>query len=211
MIGVFVTSAGLLIANADLVWIGAHDPEDRIEWQLYDFLDSGPSPSGGWHYFAGSECLEWNEESYGCLARRTQVELVPGVAYDLVAWSEAEDIRDPDRELVPVAGEWVFESADIDMDGAVDCGDLVHYAMEMYDWNADGEVTAGDVEELRLAMTVVRADFNGDGLVNEADFLTFYTDWGCTAGPGALCVGDLNCNGETGVEDLLLLLTACGL
>ena len=52
-----------------------------------------------------------------------------------------------------------------------------------------------------------QADLGGSGVVDLADLGLLLADWGCT---GVYCVGDINRNEETNLEDLRTLLTQFG-
>ena len=117
MLGTLVTSAGLVLDNAELLWIRSHDPMDSVQLFLGNSLQSVQQYADQWLYFAASECLEWNDEATGCLASTMGLGMTSNVHYDLVAWTEAEDRRDPEREIVVIAEDWAFHPADINMDG----------------------------------------------------------------------------------------------
>ena len=91
-----VTSAGLLLANDELLWVRSHDPMDSVHLILGNSIQSVQQYADQWLYFATSECLEWNGEATGCLASTMGLGMTSNVHYDLVAWTEAEDRRDPE-------------------------------------------------------------------------------------------------------------------
>jgi hypothetical protein len=210
MVEAFVTSAGLMLGNAELLWIRSHDQFDSvylIQGTSFESLHQYPEQ---WLYFATSECLKWKPDLLGCRVSRLQVGLAADVRYDLVAWSEAENRQVPEREMVPITQGWSFNPADIDMNGAVGCADLDAFAAGPYDWNLDGEVTAADFDQLVAALAAARADLNGDGVVDSSDLEILLFDLGCRAGPDSWCVGDLDCDGITGIRDWLMLVALLG-
>ena len=144
----------------------------------------------------------------GCLASRIGLVMTSDVHYDLVAWTEAEDRREPEREMVVIAEDWAFHPADVNMDGVVDCTDLAWFSASPYDWNLNGE-PGDDLNGLAAVLSAALADLNGDGMVTATDLVGLLVNWGpCPfAGP---CPGDLDCDGVVGIEDLLLLLTLVG-
>ncbi len=202
-----VTSAGLTLVNTELLWIRSHDPGNTVELVVGSSMDSFQASPELWLYFTTSECLQWNEELFGCLDSETQVALTAGVGYDLVAWSEAEDRREPDREMLPIVDGWSFHPADTNMDGSVDCEDLSLFLSGPYDWNLDGEATDADRRQLLNALAASRADVDGDGIVGIGDFLAMLGSWG-PCPPTGNCGADLDCDGVVGIGDMLLLLSS---
>ncbi len=204
-----VTSAGLTLVNTELLWIRSHDPADTVDLVVGSSMDSLQASSELWLYFATSECLQWNEELFGCLASETQVALTAGVGYDLVGWSEAEDRREPDREMVPIVDGWSFHPADVTMDGSVDCEDLSLFLSGPYDWNLDGEATEADRLQLLDVLGASRADVDGDGIIDVADMTELLGNWG-PCPPAGDCVTDIDCDGIVGIGDMLVLLNLWG-
>jgi hypothetical protein len=209
--GTLVISAGLVLDNAELLWIRSHDPMDSVE-----LLVGGPDPiesvqqySDQWLYFATSACLEWNAEETGCLASTMKVGMTSDVHYDLVAWTEAEDRRIPDRETIVIAEDWPFHPADINMDGVVNCADLTLFSASPYDWNEDGEVTAADLNEVGASLSEALADIDGDGMVGIPELYYLLTNWG-PCPPAGECLSDLDCDGVKGYQDFLLMLALMG-
>ena len=209
-LGTLVTSAGLVLDNAELLWIRSHDPMDSVRLILGDSIQSVQQSADQWLYFVTAECLEWNGEATGCLASTMGLGMPSGVHYDLVAWTEAQDRRTPEREMVVIAEDWAFHPADINMDGAVDCADLTWFSSSPYDWNLDGEVTAADLNEVGASLSAVLADIDGDGMVDITDLLELLGSWG-PCPPAGECVGDLDCDGMVGIQDALLSLILMGL
>ncbi len=204
--GTLVTSAGLVLENAELLWIRSHDPTDSVELIVGGSIQSVQQHSDQWLYFATSACLEWNGEETGCLASTMKVGMTSDVHYDLVAWTEAEDRRNPDRETVVIAEDWPFHPADINMDGVVDCADLTWFSASPYDWNQDGELTAADLNEVGASLSEGLADIDGDGMVDVTDLFELLNIWG-PCPPVGECVGDVDCDGVRGIQDFLLLLS----
>ncbi len=208
-LGTLVTSAGLLMTSAELLWIRSHDPMDSVHLILGDSIQSVQQYADQWLYFATSECLEWNGEATGCLASTMGLDMTSDVHYDLVAWTEAQDRRAPEREIVVIADDWAFHPADINMDGVVDCADLAWFSGGPYDWNLDGEVTAADLNDVATALSVALADLDGDGTIGIMDLLQLLGSWGpCPL--AEQCIGDLDCDGIVGMEDFLFLLGLTG-
>ncbi len=210
MIEILVTSAGLLFGNAELLWIRSHDGADTVQLIAGGSMERVQQTPEEWLYFAMSECLEWHPESPSCLSSRIHVGMTSGVSYDLVAWSEAEDRTDPQREMVAVTEGWMFCSADVNMDREVGCADLDRYVSDPYDWDLDGEATAADLRALAAVTVAFRSDSNRDGAVDTADMGALLQQWGACPTGGMPCPADLNCDGTVAVEDLLLLLGAFG-
>ena len=201
-----VTSAGLTLLNTELLWIRSHYLADTVDLVVGSSMDSFQQSPKLWLYFTTSECLQWNEELFGCLDSETQVALTAGVGYDLVGWSEAEDRREPDREMLPIVDGWSFHPADTNMDGGVDCEDLSLFLSGPYDWNLDGDATDADRLQLLNVLAASLADVDGDGIVGIGDFLAMLGSWG-PCPPAGNCVADLDCDGVVGVGDMLLLLS----
>ena len=207
--GTLVTSAGLLMTNAELLWVRSHDPTDSVQLILGDSIQSVQQYDDQWLYFAASECLEWNEESTGCLASQLGLGMTSDVHYELVAWTEAQDRRDPEREMVVIADDWAFHPADINMDGVVDCADLALFSAGPYDWDLDGEITSADLNGVVAVLEPALADLDGDGTVGITDLLTLLGNWGPCPLAGE-CTADLDCDGMIGIADFLLLLSLMG-
>ena len=205
-----VTSAGLVLDNAELLWIRSHDPMDSVELSLGGSIQRVQQHSDQWLYFATSACLEWNAEETGCQASTMKVGMTSDVHYDLVAWTEAEDRRIPDRETIVIAEDWPFRPADINMDGVVNCADLTLFSASPYDWNEDGEVTAADLNEVGASLSEALADTDGDGMVGNTDVILLLTNWG-QCPPAGECLGDLDCDGVTGYQDFLMMIDLIGL
>ena len=204
-----VTSAGLTLVNTELLWIRSLDPSDTVDLVVGSSMDSFQQSPELWLYFATSECLQWNAELFGCLDSETQVALTAGVGYDLVGWSEAEDRREPDREMLPIVDGWSFHPADINMDGSVDCEDLSLFLSGPYDWNLDGEATDADRLQLLDALAASRADVDGDGIVDITDLQALLGSWGPCPSAGD-CVTDFDCDAIVGIVDMLVLLSLWG-
>jgi len=205
-LGTFVTSAGLVLDNAELLWIRSHAPMDSVQLILGDSVQSVQQYADQWLYFAASECLEWDDEATGCRASRMQLDMTSSVRYDIVAWTEAEDRRAPEREMLLIAEDWAFHPADVNIDGVVDCADLAWFSSSPYDWNLDGQVTAADLKDVAAGLPAALADLDGDGMVGLTDLLVLFGNWG-SCPPTGQCIGDLDCDGTTGIEDFLLLLS----
>ena len=182
---------------------------DSVQLILGTSIQSVQQYADQWLYFATSECLEWNDEATGCLASKMGLGMTSDVHYDLVAWTEANDRRDPEREMVVIAEDWAFHPADVNLDSVVDCADLTWFSSSPYDWNLDGEVTAADLNEVATLVSAALADLDGDGVVNITDFLGLIGNWGPCPSAGG-CPGDLDCDGVVGLEDWLLLLPMIG-
>ena len=208
-LGTLVTSAGLLMTNAELLWVRSHDPMDSVQLILGDSIQSVQQYVEQWLYFATSDCLEWNEETTGCLTSQLGLGMTLDVHYDLVAWTEAQDRRNPEREMVVITENWAFHPADINMDGAVNCADLAWFTASAYDWNLDGEVTAADLTEVAAMLSAVLADIDGTGMIDITDLSGLLDSWG-PCPPAGECVADLDCDGMVGVEDFLIFLSLMG-
>ncbi len=59
-----------------------------------------------------------------------------------------------------------------------------------------------------LAVTLCKADLDGNGMVDIGDFLQLLAAWGNCATP---CLEDLDSDGAVGIEDFLQLLSEWGL
>jgi len=207
--GTLVTSAGLLMTNAELLWVRSHDPMDSVQLILGDSIQSVQQYVEQWLYFATSDCLEWNEETTGCLTSQLGLGMTLDVHYDLVAWTEAQDRRNPEREMVVITENWAFHPADINMDGAVNCADLAWFTASAYDWNLDGEVTAADLTEVAAMLSAVLADIDGTGMIDITDLSGLLDSWG-PCPPAGECAGDLDCDGMVGVKDFVIFLSLMG-
>ena len=210
MIDVLVTSTGLLLGNAELLWVRSYDATDTVELIVGTSMETLQVGPERWHYFSTSECEEWAPEVLGCLVSRLQIGMTAEVSYDLVAWTEAADRRQPERERVTLAEGWVFRPADIDMDGVVACPDRVAFVAAPYDWNLDGQTTAADLDSLSDAMARSLADLDANGVIDVTDLVWLLLNWGSCSPSGQPCPGDLTCDGVVDIPDLLLLLAVFG-
>ncbi len=210
MIDVLVTSTGLLLGNAELLWVRSYDATDTVELIAGTSMEARRVGPELWHYFSSSECEQWDPEVLGCLVSRLQIGMTTSVPYDLVAWTEAADRRQPEREMVTLAEGWVFRPADIDMDGVVACPDRVAFAAAPYDWNLDGQTTAADLDSLSVAMARSLADLDANGVIDVTDLLLLLGDLGSCSPLGQPCPADLTCDGVVDIPDLLLFLAVFG-
>ncbi len=210
MIAVYITSAGLLLINAELIWIRSYSPVETVEPTVGSLIGQFQQNADRWLYFLTSECSEWNPEIPGCLNSKIQLAMTTNVEYEIIAWSEAVDRRQPQREMLMVAEVWTFRPADVNMDSLVNCEDIDSFSQDTYDWNLDGEVTQADLNDLSWLVSVALSDVNGDGIVNLPDLLLLLGAWGPCPDPPEACPGDLDCDGKVGVPDLLRLLSVVG-
>ncbi len=210
MIAVYITSAGMLLSNAELLWIRSYSPVETVEPTVGSLIGQTQQSADRWLYFLTSECFEWNPEIPGCLDSKIQLAMAPNVEYDIIAWSEAVDRRQPQREMLMVAEVWTFHPADVNMDSLVNCEDIDSFSLDTYDWNLDGEVTQADLNDLSWLVSVALSDVNGDGIVNGPDLLLLLGAWGPCPDPPEACPGDLDCDGAVRVPDLVRLLSVFG-
>ncbi len=193
-----VTATGLRLGNAEFLWVRSDAPDDTVVVTIGDLLDDQQGLEQ-WLYFCRSECFEWSQDTYGCLDSKLQVELLSSVEYDIVAWSEAEDRREPDRDLLIVGQGWTFHPGEINLDGLVNCADIDSFVDNMYDWNLDGDVNEADLYDLAAVV--------GASLIDGADVAMLLQQWGSCPNPPEPCPGDLDCDGIVGINDFLLLLS----
>ena len=158
MIEVYFTSAGLLLSNAELLWTRSYSPVETVEPTVGSLIGQVQQNAARWLYFLTSECFEWNPEIPGCLNSKIQLAMAPNVEYDIIAWSQAVDRRQPQREMLIVAKVWTFHPADINMDSLVNCQDIDSFSQDTYDWNLDGEVTQADRNGLSRLVSVALSD-----------------------------------------------------
>lgn len=211
MIAVYITSAGLLLSNAELLWIRSYNPVETVEPTVGSLIGQVQQNADRWLYFLTSECFEWNPEIPGCLNSKIQLAMAPNVEYDIIAWAEAVDRRQPQREMLLAAEVWTFHPADVNMDSLVNCADIDFFSQDTYDWNLDGEVTQTDRNDLSWLVSVALSDVNGDGIVNGPDdLLLLLGAWGPCPDPPEACTGDLDCDGAVSVGDLLRLISVFG-
>ncbi len=210
MIDALVTATGLLLGNAELLWVRSYDAADTVELIVGTSMEARQVGPEIWHYFSSSECEQWDPEVLGCLVSRLQIGMTPEVPYDLVAWTEPANRRQPERQMVELAEGWVFRPADIDMDGVVACPDRIAFAAAPYDWNQDGQTTAADLDSLAVAMARSLADLDADGVIGETDLVLFLENWGSCSHSGQPCPADLTCDGVVDIYDLLLFLAVSG-
>ncbi len=210
MIDALVTSTGLLLGNAELLWVRSYDATDTVELIVGTSMETSQQGPELWHYFSSSECEQWAPEVLGCLVSRLQISMAAEVSYDLVAWTEPANRRQPEREMVTLTEGWVFRPADIDMDGVVACPDRVAFAAAPYDWNHDGQTTATDLDSLGLAMARSLADLDANGVIAVTDLELLLANWGSCSPSGQPCPADLTCDGVVDVADLLLFLAVFG-
>ncbi len=200
-----VTSTGVRLLNAELLWVRARTPSDTLLVTIGYMLESA-LVSDQWLYFLTSECFDWSQEVYSCLESELHVELSWDVEYDLVVWSEAADRIEPDRDMLIVAQRWRYHPGDVDLDGRVSCADIDFLAQDTYDWNLDGEVTEADVDDLTAVVSAASLDLDGNGVVDEADMAILIAHWGQCPDPQAPCPGDVDCDGVVGIMDYLLMI-----
>jgi hypothetical protein len=210
MIGMVVTSTGLLLVNTELLWIRAHAPENAAQVILGTLLNTAPQPPDHWLAFYKSHCFQWEATSYSCSSSALQLELVNGVEYDIAAWSEADDRREPDRTMSIVAQAWSFHPGDVNLNGVVDCGDLDSFLENQYDWNLDGGVTEDDPHQVSWAISESLADANNDGVIDRLDVVILGASWGPCPAPPDPCPADLNCDGVVDLSDLIRLVNHLG-
>ncbi|MHC4421834.1 MAG: hypothetical protein ACYS1E_14705, partial [Planctomycetota bacterium] len=200
-----VTSAGLWFSNAELLWVRSYTADDTVYVTIGEVLDQRQD-WGQWFYFLRSTCYAWSPETYGCTDSELQLELLLNVEYDIVAWSEAENRVEPNRDLYIVGKGWRFHPGDINLDGLVNCADTDLFWEDAYDWDLDGVVTQGDLDGLTAAVGVSMRDLDGNGVVDEADLEVLLENWGPCPNPPDPCLGDIDCDGVVGVEDFLQIL-----
>jgi hypothetical protein len=205
-----VTSRGLWLRDAELLWIRSQTADDTVLLTIGELLAQKQN-SYQRLYFLRSECLAWSEEIYGCLQSELQVELLLSVEYDILAWSEAPDRVAPDRDLRIVGQRWRFHPGDINLDGLVSCADIELFWEDEYDWNLDGSLTQEDRESLTAEIGRARRDLDGNGTVDEADMEILLSNWGPCPDPPESCPGDLDCDGLVGIEDLQRMLNSYNL
>ncbi len=200
-----------MLGNAEFLWVESHDATGTVDLIDGSSIEGQQFAPEIWHHFAASECLQWHPEIPGCLLSTMQMGLTDEVVYRLVGWTEAADRRQPKRNMVLLTETWVFRPADINRDGVVDCMDGEWFAGNPYDWNLDGQITAGDSADLAAAVAHRLADLDGDDLINTVDLVLLLQTWGACAGAtGQPCPGDLNCDGIVDVFDMLGLLSRYG-
>lgn len=208
MIEVLVTSTGLFLGNAELAWIRSQSLDSAVEVILGSLLGAEPQPPDHRLAFCRSHCTQWESEPFSCAESEIQLELEIGVEHQIVAWTEADDRRDPQRTMIVIAPQWSFHPADIDLDGTVDCGDIDAFLASAHDWNLDGSVTESDLADLIRAAAELMADLDGDGEVTDIDLVVLLQLWGSCpdSETGIPCPGDLDCDGNVGINDMLLVI-----
>jgi hypothetical protein len=200
-----VLSPPSAFGNAELLWVRSYTADDTVYVTIGEVLDQRQD-GNQWFYFLRSTCYAWNPETYGCLDSELQLELLSNVKYDIVAWSEAENRVEPNRDLYIVGQGWRFHPGDINLDGIVNCVDTDLFWEDAYDWDLDGNVTQEDLDGLTAVVGVSMFDLDGNGVVDEADVEVLLDNWGPCPNPPDPCLGDLDCDGVVGVEDFLQLL-----
>ena len=108
MVGILVTSAGLLLSNAEYLWIRSHTSQDEVHVAVGSLVEAVPQSSDRWLHFGRSSCAQWDSGMHGCLSSELQVELLRGVECDIFAWAEAADRREPVRARIVVAQGWTY-------------------------------------------------------------------------------------------------------
>ncbi len=210
MVGILVTSAGLLLSNAEYLWVRSYTSQDVVHVVVGSLVEAVQQSSDRWLHFGQSSCEQWDTGTHGCSSSELQVELRRGVECDLFAWAEAADRREPVRAMIVVAETWPFDSGDINLNGVVDCEDSALFHDEPYDWDLDGAVTVSDLYGVSVAVSLARADLNHDGVITDADMLLIYLNWGACPAPPQPCPWDLDCDGQVGINDLLRVIGLIG-
>ncbi len=208
MIEALVTSAGLLLHDAEFLWLRSTGAKDSVLLIVGSSMASAQPDPDARVWLARSMCNQWSPDLPGCTASTILVALSSEPEYDVVVWSEAPDRMLPLRDRIDVAAGWRFEAGDIDLDGRLTCADLARFIDAKYDWNHDGAADMADQDDLEGVLVTGRADFDGSGAIDVMDFLFLQAHWGGCPPPAEACPADLDCDGQVGMGDVLLLLSA---